>query len=188
VSDSEREIDLGGARLVDPSSLPDCDYCALGHLHKAQDIKSNIHYSGAILQFSFDEAGLQKSVNVFDIDSNGVKNLKKIPLTSSRQLARFQCNCVNDGIKLLSENSEKFVELTLNLSAPLTPSESNLLREFENIVSLRANVESDDQNFARVSNKNKPSSQLFKEFYMSRYASEPSDELLNLFLSLTEEE
>jgi hypothetical protein len=62
------------------------------------------------------------------------------------------------------------------------------LREFENLVSLRANVESDDQNFARVSNKNKPSSQLFKEFYMSRYASEPSDELLNLFLSLTEEE
>ena len=38
VSDSEREIDLGGARAVPLNLLPDCDYCALGHLHKRQRI------------------------------------------------------------------------------------------------------------------------------------------------------
>ena len=33
VSDSEREIDLGGARAVPLELLPRCDYAALGHLH-----------------------------------------------------------------------------------------------------------------------------------------------------------
>jgi exonuclease SbcD len=187
VSDSEREIDLGGARLVNPDLLPRCDYCALGHLHKSQDISSNIHYSGAIMQFSFDEAGTKKYVNVFDLDESGVNNFKKIELSSARQLARLQCNSVDDGLKLLEANSEKYVELTINLSSPLTPSESLSLRSFENLISLRANIQT-TENVAHVSNKNKPSSQLFKEFYKSRYTGEPTEELLNLFLSLTEEE
>lgn len=35
-SESEREIDLGGARAVPLDVLPGSDYIALGHLHKKQ--------------------------------------------------------------------------------------------------------------------------------------------------------
>ena len=66
VSESEREIDLGGARAVPLNLLPDCDYIALGHLHKRQKLGKNAYYSGAPMQFSFDEAGAEKTVNVFD--------------------------------------------------------------------------------------------------------------------------
>ncbi|MDE6597020.1 MAG: exonuclease subunit SbcD [Clostridia bacterium] len=186
--DSEREIDLGGARIVPTAMLPDCDYCALGHLHRRQKIGANVYYSGAIMQFSFDEAGKEKSVNVFDIDGDGVKNFKQIALKASKNLIRLQANCAADGVKLLNANAQCFVELTLNLSAPLTPAESSALHECENLVSLKANVARMQNEVGKISNKEKSSSQLFTEFYKLKYDNAPPEELLALFLSLTEEE
>ncbi|MDE7305854.1 MAG: exonuclease subunit SbcD, partial [Clostridia bacterium] len=186
--DSEREIDLGGARIVPTAILPDCDYCALGHLHRRQKIGKNVYYSGAIMQFSFDEAGKEKSVNVFDIDGEGVKNFKQIDLKALKNLIRLQANGAADGVKLLNANSQCYVELTLNLSAPLTPAESSALHECENLVSLKANVAQTQFEEGKVSNKEKSSSQLFTEFYKLKYDNAPPEELLALFLSLTEEE
>ncbi|MBP3434422.1 MAG: exonuclease subunit SbcD, partial [Clostridia bacterium] len=54
VSDSEREIDLGGARAIPVEALPNSDYIALGHLHKKQHMGKNFcYYSGSPLQYSF---------------------------------------------------------------------------------------------------------------------------------------
>ena len=92
VCDGEREIDLGGARVVPTSMLPGSDYCALGHLHRRQKLKGNAYYSGAIMQFSFDEAGAEKSVNVFNLGNDGITDFKQIPLTSSKNLIRLQAN------------------------------------------------------------------------------------------------
>lgn len=186
--DGEREIDLGGARIVPAAMLPDCDYCALGHLHRRQKIGENVYYSGAVMQFSFDEAGREKSVNVFDIDGGGVRNFKQIALKSPKNLIRLQANCAADGVKLLNANAQRYVELTLNLSAPLTPAESSALHGCENLVSLKANVARVQDDESKISNKEKSSSQLFTEFYKLKYDNAPSEELLALFLSLTEEE
>ncbi len=188
VSDSEREIDLGGARVVPLSLLPDCDYCALGHLHRRQKLAGNVYYSGAPMQFSFDECGAVKSVNVFDLTPNGVENFKQIELSSARKLIRLQANGVEEGASLLAANEGCFVELTLNLNAPMTPQESSTLHEHENLVSLRAEVQSVENTFEMVSNKNKSSSQLFSDYYKLRYGADVPQELLALFLSLTEEE
>lgn len=187
VFDGEREIDLGGARVVATDMLPECDYCALGHLHRRQDV-GKARYCGAIMQFSFDEAGAEKSVNIFDLGKDGVKNYRRVALKASKNLIRLQANGAEDGVHLLSANRECYVELTLNLSAPLTPAESSALHECENLVSLKANVAMAENGAERISNKDKSSSQLFSDFYKTRYDCEPSAELLALFLSLTEEE
>ena len=188
VSDSEREIDLGGARAVPLSLLPDCDYCALGHLHKRQKLGKNAYYSGAPMQFSFDECGAEKSVNVFDLTQNGVENFEQIAIKSARKLIRLQTNGVLDGIALLKNNAEYFVELTIHLNAPLTPHENSALHENENLVSFKAEINAADTGEKLVSNKNKSSSQLFSDYYKLRYGAEVPQELLTLFLSLTEEE
>ena len=188
VSDSEREIDLGGARVVPLSLLPKCDYCALGHLHRRQKLASNVYYSGAPMQFSFDECGAVKSVNVFDLTLNGVENFKQVELNSARKLIRLQANGVEEGASLLAANEGGFVELTLNLNAPMTPQESSALHGYENLVSLRAEVQNIENTFEMVSNKNKSSSQLFSDYYKLRYGADVPKELLALFLSLTEEE
>lgn len=186
--DGEREIDLGGARVVGLDLLPECDYCALGHLHRRQKLGKNAYYCGAVMQFSFDEAGAEKSVNVFDLDENGISNFRQVKLNSPKNLVRLQANGAESGIELLRANKEYFVELTLNISEPLTPSQSAALHECENLVSLKTNVALSENDFKRVSNKNKSSSQLFSEFYKSKFDCPPPEELLSLFLSLTEEE
>lgn len=187
VSDSEREIDLGGARAVPYEMLPKCDYCALGHLHRRQRIGGNAYYCGAPMQFSFDESGTEKSVNVFDLTESGVENFRQIPINGTRKLIRLQAVSVGDGLKLLDKNAEFFVELTLILSEPLTSDEISNLHSNENLVSLKVETPDRPQK-ERISNREKSSSELFSEFYMSRYGTEIPNELLSLFLSLTEEE
>lgn len=186
--DSEREIDLGGARAVGESLFPDCDYCALGHLHRKQKLGNNIYYSGAIMRFTFDEAGQDKCINLFDLTSEGVKNFMAVPLKSCRKLVRLQANCAEDGIGLLAANADAIAELTLNLRTPLAPSEIAALRSCGNLYSLKMAVESELPSGFTVQNSGKSSSQLFSEYYYSRYNSEVPPELLELFLSLTEEE
>lgn len=188
VSDSEREIDLGGARLVPQDMLPDCDYIALGHLHKRQRIGKKAFYCGSPMQFSFDESGAEKSVNLFELTLSGVQNFKQVPVTSAKKLVRLQANGVAEGVALLSKNAEYYVELTLNLNAPLTPAESTALHSNENLVFLKVEVLGAGMEISKVSNKDKSSSELFSDYYKLRYGAEVPSELLTLFLSLTEEE
>lgn len=188
VSDSEREIDLGGARAVPQELLPRCVYCALGHLHRRQKAGANAYYCGAPVRFTFDESGDEKSVNVFEITDGRLQNLRQIKLSGIKNLVRLQANGVDEGLNLLSRYPDSFAELTLNLNAPISPSESAELRSCENLVSLKMEVQGSAIAAERVSNKNKSASQLFSEFYKSRFDAEVPGELLSLFLSLTEEE
>ena len=117
-----------------------------------------------------------------------MENFSQVELCSARKLVRLQSNSVQDGISLLKKYSEYFVELTINLNAPMTPQESKSLRENENLVSLKAEVRSAEIDYGRYSNKNKSSSELFSDYYKLRYGADVPKELLSLFLSLTEEE
>ena len=188
ISDSEREIDLGGARAVPAEMLPDCAYCALGHLHRRQKIGKNAYYCGAPMQFTFDECNSVKSVNIFDITSSGLTNFKQTPITSAKQLVRVQANDVASGLELLQKYERYHVELTLNLSSPLTPTESALLHGRENLAQLKAQILDSQQDYTVNSHKNKSASELFSEFYRQRVGADVPKELLSLFLSFTEEE
>jgi exonuclease SbcD len=185
---TEREIDLGGARLVNTGMLPDCDYIALGHLHKCQHLGGNVYYSGAPMYFSFDEINAKKSVNVFDIDASGISNFKEIEITSAIPLARLQATSCEDGISLLKANDKSYVELTLNLKEPLARTQVISLNSCENLVSLKTNVEGTLINNFINSRKGKSAEDLFKDYYQSKFNCPPPDKLKELFLSLTEEE
>ena len=187
-SDSEREIDLGGARVVGLNLFSKCDYSALGHLHRRQNLGNNIYYSGAIMRFTFDEAGQEKSVNVFDITSDGVQNFKSVPLTSCARLVRLQANSVDGALKLLKDNGDAIAELTLNLTEPLSPSEISTLHSCENLYSLHMAVDAQISAGEVARNAGKSSSQLFTEYYRQRFGAEAPADLLELFLSLTEDE
>lgn len=187
-SESEREIDLGGARLVPVASLPKCDYIALGHLHKRQKIAENAYYSGAIMRFSFDEGDSVKSINVFDIGEGGVSDFRRVELKKIKNLIRLQALNAESGIELLAKNPDDYAELTLNLKEPLTRTQIAALSQCENLISLKAEVSGGEMEGFVQSRKDKTSSELFVSYYLSRYGVEPSEELKALFLELTEEE
>ena len=186
VSDSEREIDLGGARAVPIEALPHSDYVALGHLHKKQHMgKGHCYYSGSPLQYSFDESA-DKGVKVFDLTADGVQNLKDVPLTSGKKLVRLEAQNVKTALALLEKYPENLVELKLVLSSPLTSADSRALAQAQNLVSLVTEVRS-MENIEFESRKGLSDEGLFTAFYKANFEMEPKEELKTLFLSTMQE-
>ena len=185
-SDSEREIDLGGARAIPIDALPSSDYIALGHLHKKQHMgKNHCYYSGSPLQYSFDESA-DKGVKVFELTKNGVENLKDVPLQSGKKLIRLEAENVETALSLLGQYPDNLVEMRLVLSSPLTSSDTQALAAKENLVSLLAEVRTEEE-LQFESRKGLSDEALFTSFYRSAYGTEPKEELKTLFLSTLNE-
>ena len=181
VSEGEREIDLGGARAIPVEALPNSDYIALGHLHKRQKMgKGNCYYSGSPLQYAFDERA-DKGVKVFDLTTAGVCDLKDVPLTKGKKLVRLEADSVDTGLELLQKYPESLVELKLYLTAPLTSEDSSALAANKNLVSLLAEVRT-EETMHFESRKGLSAEGLFDVYYRSVYGADPKTEVKELFL------
>lgn len=186
VSESERDIDLGGARAVPVSLFSAFDYVALGHLHKPQKLGENVRYSGSLLQYSFDEFE-KKQVILLHTQEKSLE-IEEIPLSSGRKLVRLEEENAERAAALLKQYPGVFIELTLRLSAPLTSQETQLLRAAnDGLVSLivRTRAESSAPVIKRSSLSSK---QLFEEYYRCVYGEDPASDLTQAFLELLEEE
>jgi exonuclease SbcD len=87
ISESERPLTLGGATAVDASIFKDFDYTAMGHLHRPQSAGyESVQYAGSLLKYSFSEADQVKSVNLVEIDHQGVSRCERIPLVPRRDV------------------------------------------------------------------------------------------------------
>lgn len=209
--ESERDIELGGTRLVDKSLVPkNCVYTALGHLHKRQVIsrEQNILYCGAIAGYAFDEVGVEKSVTAFELNAkNGdsknnekaesggsesygfesggaVENLKIIPLNSGKRLVSLVACDMNSAKQLLQNYSDCWVKLTLKLEHPLSEKESKeLAGDYPALCELNLQIAAAgcEKNVDRRALSEK---ETFIEYHKSKYGAEPSAELLNLYLEL----
>ncbi len=189
VSDSEREIDLGGVRAVSKEMMPKCAYVALGHLHKKQVMSwtKNVRYSGSILSYAFDEAGSEKSVSVFDLKNGNVIDLKEIPLTFGKQLYRLYAESPEDAERQLSEIENGYVELNLKMDRPLEYAESKRLRSaFPNLIKLNLEL-IEEQKQKASSRKSLNDREMFTEYYRSKFGKLPEEQLLALYMELMEE-
>lgn len=182
-SDGERAIDLGGARIVPPSVISKgVVYSALGHLHKRQVVskEKNIVYCGSLLQYTFDEASYEKSINIFTVENGAVPAVKNVPLKGYKRLLRTTLKSCEDAEKFMAEAGDTFVEITLELSVP--PSSEELKRivgNYPNAI-LRINYSSGEK---VVKNRTvMDSEELFKEYYKLRFNTEAPLDMLELFL------
>ena len=184
VSESERAIDLGGARAVPVENFPEEGYVALGHLHRRQTIRGNIHYSGAPLQYSFDEANTEKCVLLFETHGKSVSPPEEIMLTRGKKLVRLEADSLADALLILGKNPGKFVELTLHLTSPLTATETaELSAANEGLVSLKVVLNTEAQT-ELVRRSEMSAEELFTQYYRSRYPEDPAPELKELFLEI----
>ena len=187
-SEGERDIDLGGARAVELDWLPDCDYIALGHLHKKQHFaKKNVWYSGSILQYSFDETGTEKRVILLETDERKLTSTQEVFLTKGKKLLRLQSDGVEDGLTLLEDNPNCHIELTLRLTSPLTGEQTRALLSHKNLKSLIPAVQTSGEYVFSINRRALGASELFDEYYRSVYDTSPETELKTLFLELMEE-
>ena len=88
LSDSERDITVGGTAIVPAAVFDGVDYVALGHLHGFQrPVADRVTYSGSPIAYSFSEARSVKSVTVVELDAAGAVALERIPCPVVRPLA-----------------------------------------------------------------------------------------------------
>ncbi len=187
ISESERDVSLGGARVVPAEVFPKGGYVALGHLHRPQSITPNVVYSGSLLQYSFDEANTEKVFVLLETRGKEIVRLKDIPISSGKRLARLEANGVGNALPLLRMHAGKFVELTLTLSGPLTREETKSLYEAnEGLVSLITRV-AETEAVPVVRRSEMSAADLFTAFYRAEYSADPSEELKTTFLALLEE-
>lgn len=186
-SEGERNIELGGARIIDKSAIPDeVIYTALGHLHKRQVVDGARHviYSGSPMPYHFDEAGVEKSVTIFEIHNDKVENLRTRKITSALPLNRATAHSLEEARKICAALSG-YTELTLTLDKPLESSEHKAFcLEFPDVfLKLKFNGGTEFSTERReLSNED-----LFKEYYKTRFGSDAPQEMVELFLSFVHE-
>ena len=186
VSESERDIDLGGARAVPVSLFEGFDYVALGHLHKPQKFGGNVRYCGSLLQYSFDERE-DKQVILLHTQGERILSVEEIGLTAGKRLIRLEEKDVLRAAALLKQYEGAYIELTLYLNAPLTSQETQMLRAAnEGLVSLIVRTQGQSV-LPAIKRSTLSSGELFTEYYRSVYGEAPARELTEAFLALLEE-
>ena len=87
VSDSERDISVGGVASVPLGLFEGFGYVALGHLHGRQELTGAIRYSGSPLAYSFSEAAHHKGSWLVELGPGGVERVDAVPAPVPRPLA-----------------------------------------------------------------------------------------------------
>ncbi|HWJ02369.1 MAG TPA: exonuclease subunit SbcD [Verrucomicrobiae bacterium] len=193
-SESERDIQLGGAYVVEPRQLPgSAQYIALGHLHRPQAVGGSpvpCRYSGSPLCYSFSEADQQKEVVVIEALPGQPALINSIKLTSGKPLRRLRFDNYLEAYKWCEEqeNHNFWVDMEIQSGEPLDGVSVSALRKLHpgviNIRVILPGLELTSEEGDRVS-------QLSLEEKFCRFAAResgaaPDMELVALFLELAE--
>jgi len=106
---SERDIYIGKIEGVPVDVFEGYDYVALGHIHKHQELKKGVVYSGSPLKFSFSEG--KKKLVIVDTNNFGYKVID-VPVFREFYSLKGSFEEIRDKIKTLKSHS--FVEIELN--------------------------------------------------------------------------
>ncbi len=106
----ERDIYIGKIEAIPSNVFEKFSYTALGHIHKYQEIKDNIIYSGSPLQMAFDE-DYDKKIVIIDTE-NWQKKLINVP--RFRKFIKLKGN-FETVYKKISEISEEYNKYMLNV-------------------------------------------------------------------------
>lgn len=118
VSDSEREIRVGGVGDAPAHVFEGVSFVALGHLHGPQEVPLTgsdtvLSYSGSPLAFSFSEGRHNKSISVVDIDSAGAAQLSRVPVPQPRALVQLRGSLADVLAGVTDDHREAWVKVTL---------------------------------------------------------------------------
>ncbi|MDQ6937355.1 MAG: exonuclease SbcCD subunit D [Actinomycetota bacterium] len=121
VSESERDIRVGGIGDAPASVFAGFTYAALGHLHGAQTVgpSARVRYCGSPLAFSFSERHHRKSVTQVDIAANGSIETELIATPVLRALREVRgrleelLSRAGDDLGDLGDLADAFVKVTL---------------------------------------------------------------------------
>ncbi|MBP2662698.1 MAG: sbcD [Firmicutes bacterium] len=169
-SDSEQQIQIGGAYAVDPMAFP-----------------SNAQY------IAFSESGYAKSVTLIDIKPGKPADIREVHVTSGKPLARWRAT---GGLAQVREwvangrDKEAWIEVELEINKALTLDEIHELRALHSgFVIIRPVFNSPDGEVDKspVRLNSLPLNELFIRFYKQQNGGlPPDDKLVAMFLDISQ--
>lgn len=194
-SESERPIQLGGSLAVSASALPEkAQYIALGHLHKPQLVKAKTicRYAGSPLQYSKSEIGYSKSFYIIDVKAGEEVKLQEVFFNNYKPIEVWKCESVEEAIEKCRENSDReaWIYLEIKTDKFISQEDIKTMKSLKkDILEIRpVIIGEEDQENDFYSLKGKSVGEIFKEFYTKQRMVEPSEEVMELFLSIVEQE
>jgi len=196
-SGSERSIQLGGSLSVSPTKFPDkAQYCALGHLHRPQKVpgtKGKIRYSGSPIQYSKSEINYSKGAYIVDVKAGEDAEISDIKFRNYKPIEVWKCDSVEDALEKCKNEGEKNIWVYLEIKTKEVISTENI-KEMKrlrvDIVSIEPILEGVASEDDLVMNlKERSMEEMFKEYFTrAKGGLEPTDELMELFLSIALDE
>lgn len=197
ITDSERRIELGGSLLVEKKDLPqNSQYIALGHIHKPQRMskKLNAYYSGSPIQYSKSERNTAKSVYIVDIEANKEPEVTQGFVRNYRPIVLFKCENIEEAVKISEEkkNEDIFSYFEVKATESLNPEDIRAIKKnMKNVLEIRPII-SKEEDFDKKEvidiNKGNIGEYFIDFFKKSNNGIEPSNEILNIFRELIENE
>ena len=200
VSDSERNIQIGGATAMQISDFPDdVAYVALGHLHRPHAISGAnypVQYAGSPLPLRFNEANYAKKVYLLDVPASGDVRVEEIEIPIFKELRTVAGNLDEVGLMAMSpEWDGKYIQVQLKLERPEVGISDRIREMFHQrggdvlTVEIEVPTQTERQEIP-IEDMQQPT-EIFEQFYKEKF-DEPPDELLmktfDELLQLVEEE
>ncbi len=194
ISDSERPLSIGGTDLIDGRNFDLFNYVALGHLHGPQKVGGNrIRYSGSLLKYSISECKQKKSIPIIDLNKDGDVDveLKEIPVLRDMRVIEGPLETLINRETHSGDNLNDYVFVNLTDEGEVIDAISKLRAVFPNVMGLKminsVIREADSRTSASGNFREKPMTELFRDFYLSIKGKSMDEERIEVFNSILEE-
>lgn len=180
---NEGIVKVGDLMAVPKNMIPKADYTALGHIHSAQDLGGSIFYSGAITKLNIKNKDL--SVNIVESENGKLVDVKTVKLKNPARYEKIVVSSIEEATdKLLNFDNLDIVELEIVQSEPLSASSlKQLKRDFPCISNISLSRPSANGQSAQTEKRNRLNDvDLFSLFYKSVRGTEPSQDLVQMFV------
>ena len=167
-------------------------YTALGHIHSCIPVnrEKNIHYSGSLINQTFDETGeTPTKVIIADINNMGVQRIEKVPL-DVKLLKKFKVTSVLQAEIICRDNPDSWIKVEIENIDRITLDEIKEIRsKYKNLVTLSIiTKEARETKKEFVSKKDLTNAEIFENFALMQTGKPADPDVKELFLSLMSEE
>lgn len=187
-TNSERNIQIGGASAVRASDFPDdVNYVALGHLHRPQTIEGTVYlirYSGSPIPMRFNEANYRKKVFLLELSDDGTLTLdEEIEIPVFKELCTITGDETSVLFQAMTENWDgKYIQVKLKLDAVETGINDRIRQAFVerggDVLSVEIELPEAKHDINIPVEDMKRPEEIFEQYYKAKHDGKPPDETL----------
>jgi exonuclease SbcD len=189
VGGGERELHLGAVYAVKPQALPtNLHYIALGHLHRAQEMRRSppAYYAGSLLQLDFGERGQEKSVVIVEAHPGRPARVETVPLSAGRRLRDLE-GSLPELQAQAADVGDDYLRVRVHLDGPV-PGLTRQVRELlPNALEVVPVYPERERTESAERLRNLSPEQMLADYHQATYGSPVPAPVLDLFRSLQED-